>query len=1089
MPTLRILQISDILAGLRGINNKRIFEELISWLEREATTQDRFKEVDYIVVCGNITADGKPESFAEALDLLRNLGKRLLVKDGGQPTPRFHRMLVVPGRTDAPMPEGNLQPDLRPFKEFHDKLFAEEIKAGRASAFQAGEAVNRQLKDLTLVGVSYWELSRPEQGPLVSPLLRGLVKQIKNAREKLLRQERFEYDYFVYKPLLLVSAAYPQYTWYTRPTYEKLQSFFARQLPFSLHLFGSGTNVSILPDPFSLPHVGLGTGPRAHREFWPFRANFIEMEPEAWAGRGPEGIHRISNFVFHKLPRSSKFDCAGHIVKGKFDLFVLPQKELPQEGEAYKSFLGEVGDEIYERGKKLVFISGLPGAGKDECFRLLKKVQKLGDRQVRVFDILLTEYENEVFSEQIKEIKRKIEAAASPQQGPDVILVVRDLVYDRDPHFQKEKAADFIEKALADVFPNTRSGSFKAMLYILAGDDPPIPFKWDNKMKMKKLYLGPLRDKEKGLLVKRFSPQAPVLAGEVYNITGGLAGFEQILLTAVKESFDSLFTNADPITHGVSSRLIRDALQRPEVRNKAEQLLLEFQRERIDLAVVARINEEIKRHCNENGELDAPIGSLEIFISVADVEHSLPHGSRGKVRAALDKMSERGLLAKDEHVPDRYRVRAKGVFLSGSKWEAPAPERVNAMNISEAKVDILIVTALREEREAVLSRLTAVRLDPSKNSTTTYYSARLEAQTSQGNKGYYNVIIMSCGMGRAKAAVVTTNAINRWQPRYVCMVGIAGGFEHKGVRLGDIIIAEQVVDYELQKQSEGGEEICWKAFPTAVQLTESTRNFGEVEYGPHMPARPDGALPKVHWGDIASGDKVDTRGEVAAKYAHQWPTLIGVEMEGAGAALAVHHAAEAVRFFMVRAVSDMADKDKDKVAGKDATGRKKKAASKGKATEFNWWEHACEVAAAYAVALLRSGPVIFQGSLAQAQPAGRNSTSASQATPTAPPLQVPKAAPSQLSGPELNQLARLLVRSGQAELEGRGALCRQIGIDNTGQLSFLRRPSDDAFATDFVFWLQDTGHKEELRNLCDRIAGLLRNDYAAQVQAIRDKLA
>ncbi len=62
-------------------------------------------------------------------------------------------------------------------------------------------------------------------------------------------------------------------------------------------------------------------------------------------------------------------------------------------------------------------------------------------------------------------------------------------------------------------------------------------------------------------------------------------------------------------------------------------------------------------------------------------------------------------------------------------------------------------------------------------------------------------------------------------------------------------------------------------------------------------------------------------------------------MEAGGAASACFQAAQPPGFFRVRAVSDMADEKKSSKSVK------------------RWRRYACEVAAAYAVGLLRSGPV------------------------------------------------------------------------------------------------------------------------------------
>ena len=62
-------------------------------------------------------------------------------------------------------------------------------------------------------------------------------------------------------------------------------------------------------------------------------------------------------------------------------------------------------------------------------------------------------------------------------------------------------------------------------------------------------------------------------------------------------------------------------------------------------------------------------------------------------------------------------------------------------------------------------------------------------------------------MGRVEALNTTKDAINRWKPRYVLLVGIAGGFEENDARLGDILVSDQIIDYELQKLKPDGRKL------------------------------------------------------------------------------------------------------------------------------------------------------------------------------------------------------------------------------------------------------------------------------------------
>ncbi len=93
------------------------------------------------------------------------------------------------------------------------------------------------------------------------------------------------------------------------------------------------------------------------------------------------------------------------------------------------------------------------------------------------------------------------------------------------------------------------------------------------------------------------------------------------------------------------------------------------------------------------------------------------------------------------------------------------------------KLDFLILTALEEERDALLRRLPEVRrFPPEKDSVRVYYSGSVGTTLSSGTKGTYSVVVVQLiGMGRVEAATATADSIQKWKPRYVLLVGVAGG--------------------------------------------------------------------------------------------------------------------------------------------------------------------------------------------------------------------------------------------------------------------------------------------------------------------------
>lgn len=257
----------------------------------------------------------------------------------------------------------------------------------------------------------------------------------------------------------------------------------------------------------------------------------------------------------------------------------------------------------------------------------------------------------------------------------------------------------------------------------------------------------------------------------------------------------------------------------------------------------------------------------------------------------------------------------------------------------QAPIDFIIITPLAEERDAILARLPGHRqLPPSAHDIRVYYASRIPVTFSDGSESEFSVIVAPlAGLGHTEAATATSDSIRRWRPRYVLLVGIAGGIAKAGVSLGDVLISDQVADYELQKVTTEGLQIRWQVHRVDQRLLNASRNFAG-SYATLAP-RPAAGQPTVHWGPICTGNKVVADESLAAQLREVWMKLIGVEMEAGGVANAAAQSASQPGFFMIRGVSDLADVDKDSDAVK------------------LWRPYAREIAAAWTVEFLKHGPV------------------------------------------------------------------------------------------------------------------------------------
>ncbi|HVB25108.1 MAG TPA: hypothetical protein VNG51_24440 [Ktedonobacteraceae bacterium] len=102
------------------------------------------------------------------------------------------------------------------------------------------------------------------------------------------------------------------------------------------------------------------------------------------------------------------------------------------------------------------------------------------------------------------------------------------------------------------------------------------------------------------------------------------------------------------------------------------------------------------------------------------------------------------------------------------------------------QIDFAFVTALPVERDAMLRRLEGREIVQDDFEPLTYYRGQISIPAT--GERYEVVVVMLLGMGNDEAAVSTVRVVERWQPAYVVMIGIAGGVPGK-VKLGDVVVA------------------------------------------------------------------------------------------------------------------------------------------------------------------------------------------------------------------------------------------------------------------------------------------------------------
>jgi nucleoside phosphorylase len=130
----------------------------------------------------------------------------------------------------------------------------------------------------------------------------------------------------------------------------------------------------------------------------------------------------------------------------------------------------------------------------------------------------------------------------------------------------------------------------------------------------------------------------------------------------------------------------------------------------------------------------------------------------------------------------------------------------DADNNVRKKVDLAVLTALSKEMQAVEAVFGNGRTISRPNDPHLYKWIELKI----GTEVKTIVVAAPSAIGNVRAAVIALDLMRSFEPRYVVMVGIAGGCPNPGqpsehVRLGDVVIGDSVLEYDHVKRTGDGE--------------------------------------------------------------------------------------------------------------------------------------------------------------------------------------------------------------------------------------------------------------------------------------------
>jgi nucleoside phosphorylase len=271
-------------------------------------------------------------------------------------------------------------------------------------------------------------------------------------------------------------------------------------------------------------------------------------------------------------------------------------------------------------------------------------------------------------------------------------------------------------------------------------------------------------------------------------------------------------------------------------------------------------------------------------------------------------------------------------------------------NVSMPSVDFAILTGLTEEFH-VLERLFLEfgipKLRREADNADIWYRTRVMAASG---RTYEIAVGFQDDMGPPQAQYLAGKVIQRWDPAYIILVGIAGSF-NTTITFGDVIVSQQVFYYDPGKATGGSIEYRPEGYPCSIilirqlhalvqdrelmtawrrsakesakELARSVKPLPPKQRGRKsldaVAARRElkNHVPNVWSGTVASGSLVIDDKKKQKELLRLHGKIIGTEMEGAGMMFATFREENPPAAIVIKGISDAADGNKAKADAKN----------------------------------------------------------------------------------------------------------------------------------------------------------------------------
>lgn len=575
---IKILHLSDI----------QISEKDDSYIDKinlfiEASSKfNLYKKIDYIVICGSLTKNGEWDNYLNLLPFLENLSQTFLKNKDD-----LGRFLIVPGKNDISYPY-TIEENYNLFKDFYSLFYKNKIDNSEISEFNFDRPIFRELKDITLIGITCFPTNNDSSDQL-------LTSRAKNGLYNIDTMHISKLNYLNSTPTILVSSEAPLFVWKLQDLYDQnFKRVLTNRLNISMNLFGTGLASCIMPEPFAHSFISIGNGIKKSGIEWPFNMNVINLEIKSYEKQSNICHNFIANAnayqkrEINEVWQEEKFLADYNLIS--------TECEISSDKSICIDLIETLTNEINKYREGVVLVKGFPGSGKKLLIKkldfyareIMESSEQRNNQNYYIVSGEITNYlnldlevsndpnlpvrdqkyyESSIYKKEISLIKEKINDLKDLYgKNAKIAAFIYDSAFNDTEDNQKN---DKLLMVFNDLQLILKSQNIIIFYFIRACD---ITFSIENKC-ISTLNL-PLCRNISQKIVSQYQPKIPVQGTYVDIVSGNYFGFRDLLLKEAEDTFDS-WDGSELIKNNTGKVLVSQTIERSNIIHKKIKVFLD----------------------------------------------------------------------------------------------------------------------------------------------------------------------------------------------------------------------------------------------------------------------------------------------------------------------------------------------------------------------------------------------------------------------------------------------------------------------------------------------------------------------------------